>query len=164
MEHNPGGNAAMHPAMQPGMQPAGMGGQVCSCFSIQFGVNSFHHFSCGLILDVCLQPGFLNPQMVAQRNREMLTISQMRRQRMIMLMQQQGQGAAGGFNPPPNVTAPGGMDGPVGGPAMNQTGQQSFNYGANYGELPEFAFYLLQDFFFLVLMTDEFLVLLHLQA
>ncbi|XP_011612604.2 nuclear receptor coactivator 3-like isoform X2 [Takifugu rubripes] len=105
VEHNPGGNPAMHPGMQPGMQPAGMGGQ----------------------------PGFLNPQMVAQRNREMMTISQMRRQQMMMLMHQQGQGAAGGFNPPPNVTAPVGMDGPVGGPAMNQTGQQGFNYGANYG-------------------------------
>uniref|UniRef100_H3CPC4 Nuclear receptor coactivator 3 n=1 Tax=Tetraodon nigroviridis TaxID=99883 RepID=H3CPC4_TETNG len=100
MEHNPGGNPAMHPGVQPGMGA---------------------------------QPGFLNPQMVAQRNREMMTISQMRRQRMMMLMQQQGQGAAGGFNPPPNVTAPGGMDGPVGAPAMNQTGQQGFNYGANYG-------------------------------
>lgn len=87
-------------------------------------------------MDVCLQPGFLNPQMVAQRNREMMTISQMRRQQMMMLMHQQGQGAAGGFNPPPNVTAPAGMDAPVGGPAMNQTGQQAFNYGANYGELP----------------------------
>lgn len=54
---------------------------------------------------------------------------------MMMLMQQQGQGAAGGFNPPPNVTAPGGMDGPVGAPTMNQSGQQGFNYGANYGEL-----------------------------
>lgn len=134
MEHNPGGNPAMHPGMQPGMQPAAMGGQVSSCFSIQFGLNSYPHFFCGLSMDVCLQPGFLNPQMVAQRNREMMTISQMRRQRMMMLMQQQGQGAAGGFNPPPNVTAPGGMDGPGGGPAMNQTGQQGFNYGANYGK------------------------------
>lgn len=127
----------MHPGMQPGMQPAAMGGQVCNCcFPIEFGVNTLAHLICGLIMDVCLQPGFLNPQMVAQRNREMMTISQMRRQQMMMLMHQQGQGAAGGFNPPPNVTAPVGMDGPVGGPAMNQTGQQGFNYGANYGELP----------------------------
>lgn len=101
---------------------------------VSFGVTSFHHLIWGLIFDVCQQPGFLNPQMVAQRNREMMTISQMRRQRMMMLMQQQGQGAAGGFNPPPNVTAPGGMDGPVGASAMNQTGQQGFNYGANYGK------------------------------
>lgn len=131
VEHNPGGN------MHPGMQPAGMGAQVCNCccFHVYFGVNTLAHFICGLIMDVCLQPGFLNPQMVAQRNREMMTISQMRRQQMMMLMHQQGQGAAGGFNPPPNVTAPVGMDGPVGGPAMNQTGQQGFNYGANYGEL-----------------------------
>lgn len=145
MEHNPGASSAMHPGMQPGMQPAGLGAQVCPCFSLSFGLNSCHHFICGLILDVCLQPGFLNPQMVAQRNREMMTISQMRRHRMMMLMPQQGQGAGGGFNPPPNVTAPGGIDGPVGGPAMSQTGQQGFNYGANYGELPEFVVYLLQN-------------------
>lgn len=48
--------------------------------------------------------------------------------------QQQGQVAVGGFSPPPNVTAPGGMDSPVAGPHMNQPGQQGFNYGANYGE------------------------------
>uniref|UniRef100_A0A668AI00 Nuclear receptor coactivator 3 n=1 Tax=Myripristis murdjan TaxID=586833 RepID=A0A668AI00_9TELE len=112
MENAPGGNPAMRPGMQPGMQPPGMGGQ----------------------------PGFLNAQMMAQRSREMMTM-QMRRQRMMMLMQQQqqqqqqqqGQGAAGGFSPPPNVTAPGGMDSPMGGPPMNQPGQQAFNYGGNYG-------------------------------
>ncbi|XP_022055608.1 nuclear receptor coactivator 3 isoform X1 [Acanthochromis polyacanthus] len=107
MENAPGGNPAMRPGMQPGMQPAGMSGQ----------------------------PGFPNVQMMAQRNREMMTM-QMRRQRMMMLMQQQGgqsQGAAGGFSPPPNVTAPGGMDSPMGGPPMNQPGQQGFNYGGNYG-------------------------------
>uniref|UniRef100_A0A3Q4BWD0 Nuclear receptor coactivator 3 n=1 Tax=Mola mola TaxID=94237 RepID=A0A3Q4BWD0_MOLML len=104
IEHCPGGNPAMH----PGMQPASMGGQ----------------------------PGFLNAQMMAQRSREMITISQMRRQRMMMLMQQQqqqGQGAAGGFSPPPNVTAPGGVDTPMGGPTINQAGQQGFSYGGNYG-------------------------------
>ncbi|XP_034724225.1 nuclear receptor coactivator 3-like isoform X4 [Etheostoma cragini] len=102
----------IQPGMQPGMQPASMGGQ----------------------------PGFLNAQMMAQRSREMMTL-QMRRQRMLMLMQQQqqqqqqqqGQGAARGFSPPPNVTAPGGMDSPMGAPPMNQTGQQGFNYGGNYG-------------------------------
>ena len=64
---------------------------------------------------------------------------------MMMLMQQpqqqqqqqQGQAAAGAFSPPPNVTAPGGMDSPMGGPPMNQPGQQGFNYGGNYGELTE---------------------------
>lgn len=49
--------------------------------------------------------------------------------------QQQQQAAAGGFSPPPNVTAPTGMDNPMGGTAMNQPGQQPFNYGANYGVL-----------------------------
>lgn len=117
-------------------------------------------------MDVCLQPGFLNPQMVAQRNREMMTISQMRRQQMMMLMHQQGQGAAGGFNPPPNVTAPVGMDGPVGGPAINQTGQQGFNYGANYGELPVsliFIHFRIFISYFVFLLSVDFLFLLYLQ-
>ncbi|XP_056129327.1 nuclear receptor coactivator 3 [Lampris incognitus] len=112
MENPPGGNPSLRPGMQPGMQPPGMGGQ----------------------------SGFLNAQMMAQRSREMMTM-QMRRQRMMMLMQQQqqqqqqqqGQGAAGGFSPPPNVTAPGGMDSPMGGPLINQPGQQAFSYGGNYG-------------------------------
>lgn len=61
---------------------------------------------------------------------------------MMMMMQQQqqqqqGQGAAGTFSPPPNVTAPTGMDNPMGPPPMNQPGQQAFNYGGNYGELTE---------------------------
>lgn len=59
---------------------------------------------------------------------------------MVMLMQQQqqqNQAAAGSFSPPPNVTAPGGMDTPMGAPPMNQPGQQAFNYGGNYGELTE---------------------------
>lgn len=66
----------------------------------------------------------------------------------MMLMHQPGQGAAGGFNPPPNVTAPGGMDGPVGGPAMSQTGQQGFNYGANYGGLPVSLIFICFRIFF----------------
>ncbi|KAM9785369.1 nuclear receptor coactivator 3-like [Neosynchiropus ocellatus] len=82
------------------------------------------------------QPGFLNTQMMSQRSREMVTM-QMRRQRMMMLMQQQQQAAAaaaaGGFSPPPNVTAPGGMDGPMGGPNMGQPGAQQFGYGGSYG-------------------------------
>lgn len=92
----------------------------------------------------CVQQGFLNAQMMAQRSREMVTM-QMRRQRMMMLMQQQQQqqqaaaaaAAAGGFSPPPNVTAPGGMDNPMGGPNMGQPGPQQFGYGGNYGESPE---------------------------
>lgn len=48
-----------------------------------------------------------------------------------MLMQQQAAG--GGFSPPPNVTAPTGMEG-MGGPGMGQPGQQQFSYGGNYGE------------------------------
>lgn len=74
--------------------------------------------------------------MIAQRNRELM----MRKQRMMIMIQQQqqqGQGAGGGFSPPPNVTAPGGMDSPMGGPPMNQPGQQGFNYGGNYGEFIE---------------------------
>lgn len=59
---------------------------------------------------------------------------------MMMFMQQQQQqaaaaaaAAAGGFSPPPNVTAPGGMDGPMGGPNMAQPGPQQFGYSSNYG-------------------------------
>lgn len=74
--------------------------------------------------------------MIAQRNREMVTM-QMRRQRMMMLMQQQAGAAAGGFSPPPNVTAPGGMDNPMGGPNMGQPGPQQFGYSGNYGEVAE---------------------------
>ncbi|XP_051932407.1 nuclear receptor coactivator 3-like [Hippocampus zosterae] len=119
MEGNPAMRPAMRPAMQPGMQPAMRPG-------MQPGGMSG-------------QPGFLNAQMMAQRSREVMTM-QMRRQRMMMLMQQQqqqqmqaAQGAAAGFSPPPNVTAPGGMDSAMGGPVINQPGQQGFNYGANYG-------------------------------
>uniref|UniRef100_A0A087XMW8 Nuclear receptor coactivator 3 n=1 Tax=Poecilia formosa TaxID=48698 RepID=A0A087XMW8_POEFO len=64
-----------------------------------------------------MKPGFLSAQMMAQRNRE----NMMRRQRVAM------------FSPPPNVTAPGGMESPMGGPPMNQPGQQGFNYASNYG-------------------------------
>lgn len=44
---------------------------------------------------------------------------------------------AAGFSPPPNVTAPGGMDNPMGGPNMGQPGPQQFGYGGNYGEFNE---------------------------
>uniref|UniRef100_A0A3B4BGZ9 Nuclear receptor coactivator 3 n=1 Tax=Periophthalmus magnuspinnatus TaxID=409849 RepID=A0A3B4BGZ9_9GOBI len=104
MDSAPGGPTALRPGMQSGMS------------------------------------GFLNAQMMAQRSREMMTL-QMKRQRMMMLIQQQqqqqqqqqSQGPAGGFSPPPNVTAPAGMDNPMGGPPINQPGQQGFNYGGNYG-------------------------------
>lgn len=81
---------------------------------------------------------------------------------MMMLMHQPGQAAAGGFNPPPNVTAPGGMDGPVVGPAMNQTGQQGFNYGANYGGLPVCLIFICFRIFISHLI-DFLLLLLYLQ-
>ncbi|XP_062842612.1 nuclear receptor coactivator 3 [Trichomycterus rosablanca] len=102
MENAPVANPGMRPVMQPGMQP-NMGGQ----------------------------PGFLNAQMMAQRNREILQ----RRQRMMMMQQQQPQqqAVAGAFSPPPNVTAPSAMENPIGATAMNQPGQQPFNYGGNYG-------------------------------
>ncbi|XP_014841958.1 PREDICTED: nuclear receptor coactivator 3-like isoform X1 [Poecilia mexicana] len=104
-------NPGGNPGMRPGMQP-GMGGQ----------------------------QGFLNAQMMVQRNRDVVNLH-MRRQRMMMLMQQQQQqqaaaaaaAAAGGFSPPPNVTAPGGMDSPMGGPNMGQPGPQQFGYGGSYG-------------------------------
>uniref|UniRef100_A0A3B5LWA6 Nuclear receptor coactivator 3 n=1 Tax=Xiphophorus couchianus TaxID=32473 RepID=A0A3B5LWA6_9TELE len=103
-------NPGGNPGMRPGMQP-GMGGQ----------------------------QGFLNAQMMVQRNRDVVNLH-MRRQRMMMLMQQQQQqaaaaaaAAAGGFSPPPNVTAPGGMDNPMGGPNMGQPGPQQFGYGGSYG-------------------------------
>ncbi|XP_051956918.1 nuclear receptor coactivator 3-like [Xyrauchen texanus] len=109
MVMRPDSNPAANPGMRPTMQP-GMGGQ----------------------------PGFLNAQMMAQRSREMINLqTEMRRQMMMMQQQQQQQQqqqvAPGGFSPPPNVTAPTGMDNPMGGPPMNQAGQQAFNYGGNYG-------------------------------
>ncbi|XP_023693852.1 nuclear receptor coactivator 3 isoform X2 [Paramormyrops kingsleyae] len=108
MEPPAGGNPALRPGMQPqpGMQPGG-------------------------------QAGFLNAQMMAQRNREIINL-QLQRQRMMILMQQQQQqqqatAPSGGFSPPPNVTAPRGMDNPMAAPPMNQPAQQQFAYGGNYG-------------------------------
>lgn len=136
MESVSGGSPAMRSAMQPGMQSAGMSGQVRSLLTLSIthahGMWMANPVTAWTL--VCLQPGFMNPQMMAQRSRE----NMMRRQRMIMLMQQQqNQVAAGGFSPPPNVTAPGGMESPMGGPSMNQPGQQGFNYGSSYGELSD---------------------------
>ncbi|KAJ8259705.1 hypothetical protein GJAV_G00172470 [Gymnothorax javanicus] len=94
--------------------------------------------------------GFLNAQMMAQRNRELMNF-QIRRQRMMLAMQQQPQHqqqqqqqqAVAGFSPPPNVTAPAAIDNPMAGPpmsgppmtgpSMSQPGQQGFPYGGNYG-------------------------------
>ncbi|KAK2529327.1 nuclear receptor coactivator 3 isoform X1 [Columba livia] len=76
------------------------------------------------------QQGFLNAQMVAQRNRELIS-HHFRQQRMAMMMQQQQQPQA--FSPPPNVTASGSMDSALAGPPMAQVPAQQFPYPPNYG-------------------------------
>ncbi|XP_075703039.1 nuclear receptor coactivator 3 isoform X3 [Rhinoderma darwinii] len=83
---------------------------------------------------VASQQGFLNAQMVAQRNRELLS-HQLRQQRMAMIIQQQQQqqGQSQGFSPPPNVTATAGMENPLGGPPLPQAPPQQFPYPPNYG-------------------------------
>ncbi|CAN2390973.1 dedifferentiation [Pristimantis euphronides] len=85
---------------------------------------------------VTSQQGFLNAQMVAQRNRELIS-HQLRQQRMAMIIQQQQQqqqqGQSQGFSPPPNVTATAGMENPLGGPPMPQAPPQQFPYPPNYG-------------------------------
>ncbi|XP_057241327.1 nuclear receptor coactivator 3 isoform X2 [Malurus melanocephalus] len=85
------------------------------------------------------QQGFLNAQMVAQRNRELIS-HHFRQQRMAMMMQQQQQPQA--FSPPPNVTASGSMDGALTGPPMAQVPSQQFPYPPNYGisQQPDPAF------------------------
>ncbi|NWR75718.1 NCOA3 protein, partial [Centropus unirufus] len=85
------------------------------------------------------QQGFLNAQMVAQRNRELIS-HHFRQQRMAMMMQQQQQPQA--FSPPPNVTASGSMDGALTGPPMTQVPPQQFPYPPNYGisQQPDPAF------------------------
>uniref|UniRef100_A0A8C9L1U4 Nuclear receptor coactivator n=1 Tax=Pavo cristatus TaxID=9049 RepID=A0A8C9L1U4_PAVCR len=75
------------------------------------------------------QQGFLNAQMVAQRNRELIS-HHFRQQRMAMMMQQQQPQA---FSPPPNVTASGSMDSGLTGPPMAQVPPQQFSYPPNYG-------------------------------
>ncbi|NP_001081732.1 nuclear receptor coactivator 3 [Xenopus laevis] len=77
------------------------------------------------------QQGFLNAQMVAQKNRELIS-HQIRQHRMAMMMQQQ-QGQPQAFSPPPNVTASASMDNPLGGPPMPQAPPQQFSYPPNYG-------------------------------
>ncbi|XP_063260194.1 nuclear receptor coactivator 3 isoform X2 [Prinia subflava] len=85
------------------------------------------------------QQGFLNAQMVAQRNRELIS-HHFRQQRMAMMMQQQQQSQA--FSPPPNVTASGSMDSALTGPPMAQVPSQQFPYPPNYGisQQPDPAF------------------------
>nr|XP_009490503.1 PREDICTED: nuclear receptor coactivator 3 [Pelecanus crispus] len=85
------------------------------------------------------QQGFLNAQMVAQRNRELIS-HHFRQQRMAMMMQQQQQPQA--FSPPPNVTASGSMDSALTGPPMAQVPPQQFPYPPNYGisQQPDPAF------------------------
>uniref|UniRef100_A0A8C5MZW8 Nuclear receptor coactivator n=1 Tax=Leptobrachium leishanense TaxID=445787 RepID=A0A8C5MZW8_9ANUR len=80
------------------------------------------------------QQGFLNAQMVAQRNRELIS-HHLRQQRMAMMMQQQQQqqGQPQAFSPPPNVTASASMDNPLAGPPMPQAPPQQFSYPPNYG-------------------------------
>ncbi|XP_068064229.1 nuclear receptor coactivator 3 isoform X1 [Anomalospiza imberbis] len=86
------------------------------------------------------QQGFLNAQMVAQRNRELIS-HHFRQQRMAMMMQQQQQQPQA-FSPPPNVTASGSMDSALTGPPMAQVPSQQFPYPPNYGisQQPDPAF------------------------
>uniref|UniRef100_A0A7M4EXZ2 Nuclear receptor coactivator 3 n=1 Tax=Crocodylus porosus TaxID=8502 RepID=A0A7M4EXZ2_CROPO len=87
--------------------------------------------------------GFLNAQMMAQRNRELLS-HHIRQQRMAMIMQQQQQQQQQpqAFSPPPNVTASGSMDSALAGPPMAQVPPQQFPYPPNYGinQQPDPAF------------------------
>ncbi|XP_061487366.1 nuclear receptor coactivator 3 isoform X3 [Rhineura floridana] len=81
------------------------------------------------------QQGFLNAQMVAQRNRELIS-HHIRQQRMAMMIQQQQQQSQA-FSPPPNVTTSGSMDGAVTGPPMAPVPPQQFSYPSNYGMSPQ---------------------------
>ncbi|XP_063153172.1 nuclear receptor coactivator 3 isoform X2 [Candoia aspera] len=86
------------------------------------------------------QQGFLNAQMVAQRNRELIS-HHIRQQRMALMMQQQQQQPPA-FSPPPNVTASGSIDGAITGSLMAPVPPQQFPYSANYGmsQQPDPAF------------------------
>ncbi|KAM3839157.1 nuclear receptor coactivator 3 isoform 1-T5 [Vipera latastei] len=86
------------------------------------------------------QQGFLNAQMVAQRNRELIS-HHIRQQRMAMMMQQQQQQPPA-FSPPPNVAASGNIDGAVTGSLMAPVPPQQFPYSPNYGmsQQPDPAF------------------------
>ncbi|GCC23303.1 nuclear receptor coactivator 3-like isoform X2 [Chiloscyllium punctatum] len=82
-----------------------------------------------------LRPGIpqqMLAQMVAQRQREyrsqQLRQKQIMHRAMLMRQQQQQQG----FSPPPNVTAPTGMEGAMGVPQITPASPQQFTYPPNY--------------------------------
>ncbi|GCB65741.1 nuclear receptor coactivator 3-like isoform X1 [Scyliorhinus torazame] len=69
-------------------------------------------------------------QIMAQRHRELLSQHQRQMVQRAMIMRQQQQQ---GFSPPPNVTAPTGMEGAMGGPQITPASPQQFTYHPNYG-------------------------------
>ncbi|KAM3923501.1 nuclear receptor coactivator 3 isoform 2-T2 [Leptodactylus fuscus] len=103
--------------------------------ALEMKVESINTGAAGVMRPVMQTPvasqGFLNAQMVAQRNRELIS-HQLRQQRMAMIIQQQ-QGQSQGFSPPPNVTATAGMENALGAPPMPQAPPQQFPYPPNYG-------------------------------
>ncbi|KAM9296331.1 nuclear receptor coactivator 3 [Gastrophryne carolinensis] len=108
--------------------------------ALEMKVESMNPVGAGVMRPVMQTPvpsqqGFLNAQMVAQRNRELLS-HHLRQQRMAMMIQQQ-QGQPQGFSPPPNVTASASMESPLTGPPMPQAPPQQFSYPPNYGMNPQ---------------------------
>ncbi|XP_053309270.1 nuclear receptor coactivator 3 isoform X2 [Spea bombifrons] len=101
--------------------------------ALEMKVDSLNAGGAGVMRPVMQTPvgsqGFLNAQMVAQRNRELLS-HHIRQQRIAMMMQQQQPQT---FSPPPNVTPSASMDNPLAGPPMPQTPPQQFSYPPNYG-------------------------------
>ncbi|KAM8945799.1 nuclear receptor coactivator 3 [Pelodytes ibericus] len=109
--------------------------------ALEMKVESLNAGGAGVMRPVMQTPvgsqGFLNAQMVAQRNRELIS-HHIRQQRIALMMQQQQQqqqqqGQQQTFSPPPNVTASAAMDNPMGGPPMPQAPPQQFSYPPNYG-------------------------------
>ncbi|XP_075032537.1 nuclear receptor coactivator 3 isoform X2 [Mixophyes fleayi] len=102
--------------------------------ALEMKVESMNAGGAGVMRPVMQTPvtsqGFLNAQMVAQRNRELIS-HHIRQQRMAMIIQQQGQSQT--FSPPPNVTASPSMENSLGGPPMPQAPPQQFSYPPNYG-------------------------------
>ncbi|KAG8447064.1 hypothetical protein GDO86_014494 [Hymenochirus boettgeri] len=103
--------------------------------ALEMKVESMNPSGAGVMRPVMQTPvsqqGFINAQMVAQRNRELIS-HHIRQQKMALMMQQQ-QGQQQAFSPPPNVTASASMDNPLGGPPMPQAPPQQFSYPPNYG-------------------------------
>ncbi|KAM4622577.1 nuclear receptor coactivator 3 isoform 2-T2 [Discoglossus pictus] len=103
--------------------------------ALEMKVENMNPAGAGVMRPVMQTPvgsqGFLNAQMVAQRNRELIS-HHIRQQRMAMMMQQQ-QAQPQAFSPPPNVTASASMDNPLAGPPMSQAPPQQFSYPPNYG-------------------------------